>query len=206
MEVQTIKTEGKRIDPVRDVERLWLEVEAVGNGCSIEGYAVPGEIRNDDGTTTRQRVRVEVYADRLGAVLARTREEKHREAWRRACESAEILTNEWINEHRKEYEAKKSQGKHHDFVRHGCNHRPSIELSRLGYRTGLPPLDVCNVVHPKTGATMDAREWAKLDANKRGEWMLPAYVTPGNAQARSGDGIRDALRELLAETRGAKKG
>lgn len=208
MEVQTIKTEagiGEKIDRVRDVERLYLEVEAVGNGCGIEGYKIPGETKNEDGTLSRQRVRIEIYADRLGFVLSRTREDKHRRAWEQAEESARILTDEWIREHKAEYNRKKELGKHHEYVRLGSPHHASIELTRLGYRTGIPPLDVCNVVHPKTGATMDAREFSKLDADKRREWTLPAYTTHGNAQARQGEAFVQGMRELLADMKGANK-
>lgn len=206
MEVQRIKTEGPRIDPVRNVERLWLEVEsAVGGGCSIEGHAVLGHVRDEKGTLVPQKTRIEVYADRLGAVLNRTRTNTHREIYQRAKESAEILTQDWIREHRKEYDGKRSQEEREKFVNLRCMHRPEHELIRMGYRTGLPPLESCKVIHPRNETTMDAFEWQKMPPEKRREWLVDAPITPQNAAQRANENLAHQIAQAIRDSRDDRK-
>lgn len=204
MEVKRIKTEGPRMDATRNVERLWLEVEAVGGGCSVEGHRVLGETRNDDGTLTRQPTLIEIYVDRLPAVIARTRTDKERRVWQQACESAQMLIDEWKRENAKVIASKRSQEERDRYVYLHCNVHASQQLAQFGYRTGLPPLDSCKVVHPEnTSRTMDVREWQKLPADQRAEWLVDAPITAQNATQRAHEGLtgafRDGMRELIAE-------
>src|SRR5690349_1706612 len=99
MEVQRIQTEaavGRRIDPPRNVERLWLEVEAVGNGCSLEGHNIKGMEPDGAGGFRFVQTRVEIYVDRLDAVLERVRTDAHRDVWKRAEEAATFQIENWL--------------------------------------------------------------------------------------------------------------
>lgn len=196
--LQRIKTEGPRINPLRNVERLWLEVEAVGNGCSVETHKVLGEVRNDDGTTRRQVTRIEIYADRLNAVLTRTRTDKERRVWEQACESAQFLRDEWLRKNHAAIAAKKNAEERARFIHYEYSLTPAHELPRFGYPTGLPPIEVCKVIHPHTLEAMDAREWLKMPAEKRAEWHVSAPITPENAAQRSNENLAQQIGKAIA--------
>lgn len=198
-EVKRIKTEGRRVDVPRNIERLWLELEAVGSGCSVEGHRVLGEVRNDDGTFSRQPSQIEIYADRLGAVLSRTRTDRDRQKYEQARESARILTDEWIEENKAAVNAKKNKEERERFIHLKCNIRPEHELARMGYRTGMPPLESCKIVHPQTYTTMDAREWQKLPADQRAEWFVEAPITPQNATQRANENLAMQIARAMSQ-------
>lgn len=202
MEVKRIKTEGTRINPLRNVERLLIEVEAVGNGCSVEGHKVLGEVRNDDGTFRRQPTRIEIYVDRLTAVLARTRTDKERRVYERACESHQELLRQWMEDpdNRKRIAACKSKEERERFIHYEYSLRPEHELKGLGYPHGLPPIESCKVIHPgDLDKTIDAREWQKLPAEQRAEWLVEAPITPQNASQRATESNARSIEHMAAE-------
>lgn len=223
-DVLTIKTEGRRIDPVRNQERLWLEVGTTSsNGCSVEGHRIPAaEARDLEPGEARfpwevkrwepVPVVIEVYADRLGAVLERTRTKAHETLYERACEQAASLTEDWIREKRKEYEARQTDEERAKFVFANCNHRPEHELVRMNYRSGLPPLVFCRVVNPSDrGQVVDAFDFAELDdaafekkhkARKR-DFVVDAPSTPMNAAQRANEHLADVLERALSRSGGA---
>jgi hypothetical protein len=209
VDVQKIKVEGTRIDPVRNVERLWLEVVcAVGNGCGIEGHIVRGHDVREDGSYGPVPTRIEVYADRLGAVLERVRTDAHRMIHERAAESAQILTDQWIREKGPAFKRMldtKSPEERARIVGLQCNIRPEIEYARLGYRTGIPPLESCHVVSPKTGKTIDAREFQKLPHDKQREWLVDAPMTPTNAAQRANENLAHQIAQAIRESRSDKR-
>ena len=57
-----------------------------------------------------------------------------------------------------------------------CNLHPSHELIRLGYRTGMPPIAYCRVVHPHTG-----------ELRKQWEQALPRLLS-GSRPGGNGSG------------------
>lgn len=180
MDVQRIQTEGKRIDDVRNVERLWLAVSTKSeNGCTIEGHLV---------RPSADPVRIEVYADRLGRVLERTRTEAHQQAYAQAVRMHETALVE------ERVQRKLPPGTDLGVTWNGC---PEIHLAILGYRTGLPPLETCEVIRPDTGATMDARAFAALPADKQREWLVDAPVTPINAAQRANKHLADTIARAL---------
>lgn len=181
MDVQRIKTEGTRIDPVRNVERLWLALTTrAQNGASIAGHLVkPG-----DKPTV-----IEVYADRLDAVLERVRTDAHREAYAQAVRMHETAAAE--ERKRRKVPPDTDLG----VTWNGC---PEIHLGVLGYRTGLPPIETCEVVHPQTLETMDAREWQRLPEDKRRAWLVEAPSTPQNAAQRANEHLADTLARVFS--------
>lgn len=181
MDVQRIKTEGKRIDEVRNVERLWLAVTTQSaNGCVVEGHMVrPGA----DPT------RIEVYADRLPGVLARVRTEAHRAAWAQAIKMHEIAAAQERERHGLPADADLG------VLWNGC---PEIHLQALGYRTGLPPLESCEVIRPDNGATMDAHAFSRLPEEQRHAWLVEAPMTPMNAAQRANEHLAATLAEALS--------
>lgn len=205
-EVQRIRTEGHLARP-RNRERVWLEVVAVpANGATIEGHFVRGPLARE-GKLVPQPVRIEVYEDRVAAVLARTRTEAHAEAYRKACEVNDHLRAEWIREHKAQVDAQ-APHEREQWIDLNCNLRPEQHLVMYGFRDGLPPLESCKVVHPHDERTIDAREWMKLDASKRREWLVDAPTTPENAAHRAGEHIADQIAraiELANRSGGGKR-
>jgi hypothetical protein len=189
---------GKKIDRVRDVERLWLEVEAVGGGSRVEGHRVLGVKRNDDGTFSGQPTRIEIYIDRLGAVLSRTRTDKERRVHEMAVMACDEQRKQWMEENKAAISAKRSKEERDRWIDINCMFRPELEYPRLGYRTGLPPLESCKVLHPQTGDSMDAFEWRKLPAEQRREWLVDAPKTADNANSRSADALAQAIAKAFA--------
>lgn len=187
MNVQQIKTEGRRIDPVRNIERLWLALTTKAqNGASIEGHLVrPGD----------EPVVIEVYADRLDAVLERTRTAAHREAHAQAVRMHETQAAEERRQRKLPPDADMG------VTWNGC---PEIHYAILGYRSGLPPLESCEVVHPQTKARMDAREWQRLDAAKQREWLVDAPVTPMNAAQRANEHLADTIAKAIGQAAEAR--
>lgn len=202
MDVQKIKVEGSRIDPVRNVERLWLEVvAAVGNGCGIEGHMIRGHERRDDGTFGPVPTRIEIYADRLDAVLERVRTDAHRMIHERAVESARILTEDWIRQKGPAFKRMldgKPPEERARIVSLQCNIRPEIEYQRLGYRTGLPPLESCHIVHPKSGEKVEAHAYRSMPRDKQREYFVEAPMTPTNAAQRANEHLADAIERALS--------
>lgn len=198
MEVQRIKTEGPRINRLRNVERLWIEVEAVGNGCSIETHKVLGVARNDDGTFRFQPTRIEIYADRLNAVLGRTRTEKERRAHEMACDLARNQIEEWIRENQKRVDKILVKEERERMIDLECNIRPEHHYKALGYPTGLPPITTCKVIHPHTYDTIDAFEFAKLSPEKKREWLVGAPVTPENAAVQANEHLAQTIAKAIA--------
>jgi hypothetical protein len=196
-EIQKIRTEGRRIDPPRNVERIYIEVEAVGNGCTVEGRKALGVVRNDDGTFTRQPTRIEIYVDRLNAVLGRTRTDKERRAYQMAVEAHGEQMKQWMEEHKAHIAAKKTKEERERWIHITCNLRPEHNLAMLGYPRGLPPLESCKVIHPQSMDTMDAREWLKLPAERRAEWLVEPPLTPTNAGQRSAEQMANAMVQAL---------
>jgi len=91
-------TPGKDIDPPRDVQRLVLEVATDSmNGTGIEGHYLPAPAVVDC-QRVHKTVRIEVYADRLNAVLARVRGPKDHEALRLAKEMAPSVRQRWLDD------------------------------------------------------------------------------------------------------------
>lgn len=181
MEVQRIKTEGRRIDDVRTVERLWLALTTKSeNGCTIQGHLVrPGP----------EPVRIEIYADRLGAVLERVRTDAHRAAYAQAVKMHEAARDEEC--HARDLKPGSDLGMK-------WNGAPELHLGILGYRSGLPPLETCEVVHPRTGATMDARAWHVLPDEQQREWLVDAPVTPLNASQLAAESMAETLKNAFA--------
>lgn len=222
MDVLRISTEGQRIDPVRNVERLWLEVGTTSvNGCSVEGHRVPGAVAraigDDEERFPWEKNRfeavpavIEVYRDRLGAVLQRTRTRAHDAQLERANEQALVLTNEWIREHRAAYEARLTPQDKAAFVYANCNHRPEHEFGRLGFRTGLPPLMFCRVVNPAAPETkVDAFEFHELEEEafekrfrlRKRDFFVDAPTTPMNAAQRANEHLAHTIADALGRAR-----
>jgi hypothetical protein len=201
VDVLKIATEGRRIDPVRNVERLWLEVTAHGNGCSIEGHRVAGTEVTDTGPAFVP-TRIEIYEDHLDAVLERVRTEAHRAAYQAAEIDCVNETQNWIDAKGREYRRRLESKAPHDRARMlhmECNLRPAHFLAAKGYRTGIPPLESCHVIHPRTGAKIDAREFQKLDVEKRREWIVDAPATPQNQSQRANEHLAETLERVLSK-------
>lgn len=180
MEVQRIKTEGTRIDPPRNVERLWLAVSTKSNsGAVVAGqHIAPGEPRV-----------IEVYVDRLPAVLERTKTDAHRQAYEQAVRMHEVQAAE--ERKRRKLPPDADLG----ITWNGC---PEIHLGLLGYRDGLPPLESCEVVHPQSGERMDARAWQQLDEAKRRDWLVDAPQTPQNAAQRANEHLAATMERVFS--------
>lgn len=190
MEVQRIQTEGQRIDPVRNMHRLWLDVSTTSsNGCIIEGHLVHGPIKHKDGRIEPRTTRIEVYADRIGDVLKRVRTEEHN----RVHETALRM--------------------HDEARRLECMNRslppetdlgltwagaPEQHYALLGYRTGLPPLTFCRVVSPNSGESVDGFAFAALDEEKRKQWLVDAPITPHNASQRANEHFSEVMERTFA--------
>lgn len=186
MEIQRIQIEGARIDRVRNMHRMIVEVDAVpAGGVDVQGRRVIGTGR------------VEIYADRLDAVLAEVRTERHQVAYQAAKEAAERTTDEWKRENRKALSQFPTEEARAKYVALNCNVRPEQYLNLFGFRTGLPPLASCRVVHPVTEETVDAREWAKLPADKRSAWLIEPPATPETANAIAVNSIAAAIAAAL---------
>jgi len=188
MEVQRIKTEGKRIDPVRNIERLWLALTTKSaNGSTVEGHLIKS------GTEPTM---IEVYADRLPHVLERVRTDAHRRAYEMAVEMHKTA-------HAEECRRRKvAAGTDLGTSWNGC---PEIHLGLLGYRTGIPPIETCEVVHPRTKARVDAREFLTLPPEKQREWLVDAPVTPENAAQRANEHLAETIARVLGERQGKQR-
>lgn len=199
MEVLTIRTEGSRCDPPRNVRRLRLEVLTnSSNGATIEGRWVRGWTKTTEGMKPPEPWQIDVYEDRLPAVLERTRTEEHRRKHKLAEELSEHARQDWINEHRAEVEGK-PEAKRAEFVdRMGINLQPEHHYRLVGLPSGLPPLEYCKVVHPTTGEAMDGFEFAKLDRAKRDAWMMAAPRTVENATELAADKQANVIADAIA--------
>lgn len=187
MNVQKIPTEGDRIDRVRNAHRLYIEVDAVPvNGTIVQGHRVLGTGR------------VEIYADRLDAVLADVRTEEHARVHLMASEVAERARVVWREQNADRLRKIASAEERAAYEHLNCNEVPELYYHHFGARYGLPPLRSCHVVHPETDETMDARAWLAMPAEKRAEWLVEPPITPENANTVASKSIADAIAKALA--------
>lgn len=181
MEVQRIKTEGQRIDPLRNVERLWIAVTTSTVGGAVAGGHL---VKPGDPAT------VEIYVDHLPGVLEQVRTDAHRAAWAQATKMHEVAAAEERKQRKLPPDADMGVT---------WNGHPSIHLGILGYRKGLPEIETCDVVHPtKQGERMDARAWLALSADKQKEWMVDAPATPMNQAQRANEHLADTIARVFA--------
>lgn len=172
---------GLRADAPRNVARIFVQVSTLSaNGCTIEGHLVrPGAP-----------VRIEVYVDRLPHVLERVQTDEHRAVLAQATAAAERRNTLWRESPQvAPMLARMSADERETYLRFngpgsGGPIQPAHVLNELGYRTGLPPLETCLVVHAQTGATMDARAWLALPRTEREEWVLDPPKTLDNEADR----------------------
>ena len=220
-DVLTIPTESnglKKIDPPRNMERLWLEVGTTSvNGCTIENHHVPGaklrEPKDGDELLPWQThvvepvpVVIEVYADRLTRVLERTRGKMHEAAYASAVDLAKGQVESWERENKAWLDSIDSAEARAKYVRIHCNHRPEHHLAFLGVRGGMPPLVFCKVVDPKNRKRkIDAFDFANLDDDEffkkhkatKASFMVEAPPTPYNAAQRANENLAQQLAEAL---------
>lgn len=224
--IPTESTAGKKIDPVRNMERLWLEVGTTSaNGCSIENHRVPGanlrKLRDDEPRDPWQThatepvpVVIEVYADRLDAVLARTRTRMHEATYQTARDIALGRVKNWERENKARLDSITSPEERAKHVRIHCNFRPEHEYAALQLHGGMPPLAFCRVVNPKdrnkkadafdflepvdddSPGLTDEAFFKKYKARKA-DFMVEAPPTPFNAAQRANENLAQQLAAAL---------
>lgn len=184
MEVLRIKTEGKGIR-LRNVPRIWIEVESASVNVMVEGHIVSG------------RKRIEIYEDRLEKVLEMLRTPEHVKAAQDAQRRADAELEAFKQANAKALaEAPDPEA----YIRKNTNISAEAILASMGYPRGLPPLLSCVVVNPKDPNRMiDAKAYLDATDEKRSEYRLPPPLTPENAQQLAMEKLAATLSTANAE-------
>lgn len=155
METLTIAAEGKNIDTPRDMTRLLLEVETESmNGCDIEGHYC-----------RRGKTRIEVYSDRLDAVMKRVRNAQHLEALRVAEGIAAEMQQRWLEETQGRNLPRLNEEQRAKLIAEACPHTRWTVLDQTmpGMKGGMPPLtsiaivDRDGIAHPIEDCQIDPK-------------------------------------------------
>lgn len=207
----------------RNVPRLVLATSTLsGNGVNVEGHRVDGptidaptrdahgkpltrlELRQARRAATPVQVEtlIEVYVDRLTAVIARTRTDEHH----RVHETAVRMHDE-----ARQMECRaRGLPLDTDLDVSWCG-APELHYPVLGYRTGLPPLTKLEVVHPRDGRRITPEAFLAMPVEEREDFMLRAPSSHENANDKLAETIARVLslrgeREASAPEPRAKGG
>lgn len=201
-----IKLEGPRTDPPRPVRRCIVAVRAVAD----VDRATCEQVNIEGGKT----VTLETYVDRLPRIAERVRTAEHHAAWTQAVQMNE-QARKLEAEARQRDRAVVGRGSSDDYMNargKTWNGHPSVHLAILGYRTGLPPLEAAEVVHPTdpSAPRIEIRAFLALPAEDRAAYTIAPPATLANQAERSADVMAMTMAKALHELRkmdekGAKK-
>lgn len=191
MEVQRIRTDLPGRKP-RNVNRVVLEVEVTTqNGTAV------GPHRAKQGIS-----RVEVYADHLPKVAAKTQSEEHRRAYEAAKAQAQYHTDQWCAERGKAKRGK-SETEWREYVERHCNFRPEQYLPIMGYPDGMPPISRCDVVSVDGLTTVPLADFLKLSRDEQRPFLGEPPETLEGARVAQTDAIQQ-IAQAFAMANAAK--
>lgn len=212
-----IPIEGERIDPVRDVKRIMVEVATDStNGCNVGGgtteasrgghHRIPPPRIDEDGVIHPSIARFEIYTDNLEAVRSRVRTEEHLRILEAARETAKEMRLRWLNEEVRPAEQRRlksmaasdGRGTRLDEVMRRCPHNEWTVLSEAtSLRTGLPPLIYIKAVD-RDGIAHDLGEFEK-DPSR---FLLDAPPTPVNATRLANEHLAATMADAITRVAG----
>jgi len=175
--------EGKRGMRPRNVARVIVEVDVATKGSMVEERSLPHGVS-----------RVEVWADRLGAIAAKVRTPAHAAAYEAAAAIAAEHRKEWEAERTKERAQMIAVGGEQAWENHvkaRCNHVPEAYLHMVAgmfpgkdAKRGLPPLRSAHVLTRDESRRVTIEAFLELPEAQRAPFLIDPPATAESVQDR----------------------